>query len=790
MDIRYIPNLRNQNKYDSAKVSYIAEYIKNGISEHFRYDLRENVNKIRESMKDGKSKDALRVLKTQLPSIMFSLRPDSDNAHTGLIVFDIDKDGLNNYTPETLMEHIRRQNEYVLMAFISPSGCGVKIVVRTDCTNREDHNTYFDRLSARLANNYPVISIDMSGRNVNRLCFLSYDNEIFYNPECEVYKMPEQYKQSVIQLNKKPEQNAESAEKSKAFIKDFLDYCKNNSIDICSGYDEWMRLAHILKYTGSTVDVFDQYSQLSPTYKDKKDTKSLWNKVVPDGSITVKTLFRIAKSKGFNWKEYRESNNVKHIDKSLSKKNIQINEADIKENDAPFPNSFLCNFGPDFSYDQIIDHCLEMKDNKVLKEVIIRFFIRNRYKFIKDIIKDKIYIFDRHNLRCNVIQDDDYPTLSIEILDTLSINAAKDGIISSCIHDKSQLAAYNHVDTILNQLTPKETGAVRKVVECLGYKDVDSIEYRTTYMIVKKWLMGSIVCARGISSNDLCLILQGSQQGQGKSFFMKYLGSFWGDEYFTTFKQQLDSYEAIPLLHKYLTVDLDELESLNKKDMSYAKSFITTRDISYRKKFGKVEQHYIRRCSFVGTTNPKQFLTDTTGNRRWGVIEVLGCSLPEEPDKNVIDIKSLPPIKELYEEALYLVDIAKENHWLSGADEKLINENATKHQVESREMALIRDIVLIPGEKGYEDAEKETLIIPKSVFQEYIQHNIKANLNGREFNKALDLLDISVKVYRASGPIAEMMGGSKPFRGIEIELPPIFKQRIIDFFGRHYDKYR
>jgi predicted P-loop ATPase len=53
------------------------------------------------------------------------------------------------------------------------------------------------------------------------------------------------------------------------------------------------------------------------------------------------------------------------------------------------------------------------------------------------------------------------------------------------------------------------------------------------------------------------------------------------------------------------------------KEAEAVKAYITSQEDSYRPPYGKHVQTIPRRCTFIGTTNNPQFLTDKTGNRRF-----------------------------------------------------------------------------------------------------------------------------------------------------------------------------
>ncbi len=114
---------------------------------------------------------------------------------------------------------------------------------------------------------------------------------------------------------------------------------------------------------------------------------------------------------------------------------------------------------------------------------------------------------------------------------------------------------------------------------------------------------------------DYMLVLVGDQ-GKGKSSFLRYLAlnDGWYNDNFST----LDSSRAVENLRGMWIVELAELQATKRtKDVETIKSFITSRVDTYRAPYGRRTEQRPRMCVLAGTSNPVDFLTDKTGNRRF-----------------------------------------------------------------------------------------------------------------------------------------------------------------------------
>lgn len=137
-----------------------------------------------ERISSGKSQDnimAIRAgnseLKKMLPVALFSGRfttrkDDALEEHSGLIVLDFDH--VNAEASKALLS----TDEYVYACWISPSGEGLKALVRV--TNPERHREHFRALQSYFDSTYGLCA-DPSGINESRACFESYDPELVLN---------------------------------------------------------------------------------------------------------------------------------------------------------------------------------------------------------------------------------------------------------------------------------------------------------------------------------------------------------------------------------------------------------------------------------------------------------------------------------------------------------------------------------------------------------------------------------------------------------------------------------
>ncbi len=147
-----------------------------------------------ERIRQGKSKNLIedirqgnKEIKKRLPSILFAGEFTERNSrslkqHSGLMILDFDKYPSN----EVMMEHLEKlkENNHFVTLFISPSGNGIKAVLRVpNSLTKETHPQYFKAFQKE----YDYKYFDISNSNVDRVCFESYDPDIYINYEAEIY---------------------------------------------------------------------------------------------------------------------------------------------------------------------------------------------------------------------------------------------------------------------------------------------------------------------------------------------------------------------------------------------------------------------------------------------------------------------------------------------------------------------------------------------------------------------------------------------------------------------------
>lgn len=141
---------------------------------------------------------------------------------------------------------------------------------------------------------------------------------------------------------------------------------------------------------------------------------------------------------------------------------------------------------------------------------------------------------------------------------------------------------------------------------------------------------------------DYMLTIKG-RQGLGKSTIVAKMGGEWFSDTFSTMQGK----EAYEQLQGVWIMEVGELAGMKKTETEGIKQYISKQSDRFRPAYGRRLQEFPRQCIFVGTTNEDGFLRDTTGNRRFWIVDT-----PNKPTFSVWDDLTDEVVKQVWGEAI------------------------------------------------------------------------------------------------------------------------------------------
>lgn len=174
--------------------------------------------------------------------------------------------------------------------------------------------------------------------------------------------------------------------------------------------------------------------------------------------------------------------------------------------------------------------------------------------------------------------------------------------------------AYNPVLDYLAAIDWDGKDRTQELFELMGIQD-DTL----SQVLVRKWLLQTVALLYNDEESpfgaDGVLVLNGCQ-GAGKTSLFRRLAlrPEWFGEGATIKDNDKDTMRRC--VTRWI-VELGEVESTLKSDISALKAFVTSDMDIYRMPYARSDRKTARRASLCATCNSERYLIDPTGNRRW-----------------------------------------------------------------------------------------------------------------------------------------------------------------------------
>ncbi|WP_422155828.1 hypothetical protein KV699_02255 [Vreelandella titanicae] len=170
---------------------------------------------------------------------------------------------------------------------------------------------------------------------------------------------------------------------------------------------------------------------------------------------------------------------------------------------------------------------------------------------------------------------------------------------------------YHPVEDFLDNL-PSWDGCprlARLIPDAFGADDTDYSQHLGISMLVSAVAR---IREPGCKVDEM-IILEGGQ-GLGKSTCIREL---FGAEWYVELSEAPDNKDFFLTIQGAWAVEIGELQSFSKANITMVKMAITRRDDKFRPPYAQRAVSHPRQCIFIGTTNATEYLIDSTGARRF-----------------------------------------------------------------------------------------------------------------------------------------------------------------------------
>jgi len=239
----------------------------------------------------------------------------------------------------------------------------------------------------------------------------------------------------------------------------------------------------------------------------------------------------------------------------------------------------------------------------------------------------------------------------------------------------------NEYNPVKEWIDSKEWDGTSRLQEFLN-TIVSSTPPQLKDMLLKKWLISCVAAAYEPNGVELegILVIQGAQ-GLGKTLWFKRLCDYdrgWLLEGATLNPSDKDSVKRAV---SHWIVELGEIESTFKKsDIDQLKAFVTAKTDELRLPYDRAFTTYQRRTAFYASVNQREFLTDTSGNRRFWCISVTD-----------IDVNHGIDMQQLWAEVKETLYVKGQKNWFLSPDERELLQDSNEAY---RTQSSVEDLVL------------------------------------------------------------------------------------------------
>lgn len=292
------------------------------------------------------------------------------------------------------------------------------------------------------------------------------------------------------------------------------------------------------------------------------------------------------------------------------------------------------NFGdiPDFDLEQPLRNAYqytsktdreekESHEPKICK--MIR-FMDEYYEIRRNIVKELIE-FRRKPTATDEKASSDFAILRAKDVNTFYINAQMKGI--SCSQNSLKALVDSDYAKPFNPFThyffslPTWNGKTDYIAQLAQrVKTTDPAFFIDS---LRHWLVGMVACAIDDKVQNQQLLLLHGGQGSGKSTFIRKLLPPELDTYYRCGMIIPENKDHLLQLSSSLIIDLDEFDTLPSWQMQSLKRLIVQGVVTERKVFDLQMNNFIRRASFIASTNDQHFLVDILENRRYLINTIL-----------------------------------------------------------------------------------------------------------------------------------------------------------------------
>jgi hypothetical protein len=542
--------------------------------------------------------------------------------YSSCIILDIDK-----LTASELQnaKNLAAQSEFTYACFISPSGNGLKILVKID-TPKTEHKETFLKVQAHYES-ILKLEIDKSGKDVTRLCFYSWDENLYLNENASVFASEAK---EVVIANEVKQSQTNNQQPTTDNREAIYNHCVNFT-------------EKKVQFVNGSRNVFVHQLACNLNRKGVALQEAL-GYILTDFGYDEKEVTQAVNSAYGNLNEFgtNEFNPKQNKPKTLNLKPT-TSEVEDEDEDKPKPTQ--------------IDR--------------LELFLSTRYVFRHNMVSGKLEFQYFGKKKWNVMND---------FIENSMLRECLKGRIRTNLSSLRNLL-YSDFCVLFNPFEdyffnlPSYDEKTDYITELAN--TITTTKQDLWQQCFKKWLVAMVGCVLDDKVINHTVIVFSGKQGLGKTTWVEKLVPKPLKEYLFSGTINPNNKDTLVQLAECMLINLDELENLNRSEIGSLKEIITKTQIRMRKAYGHNNETMPRRASFAGSVNTAQFLNDSTGSRRFLCFELEGIKYQHDVDINMA-----------FSQALFLFKSGF-RFWFDQEEIKNITANNEQYQLHSPEEELL-----------------------------------------------------------------------------------------------------
>ena len=542
--------------------------------------------------------------------------------YSSCIILDIDKLSAADLQNA---KHLANQSEFTFASFISPSGNGLKILVKIN-SDKANHKEAFLLVQAHYEN-ILKLEIDKSGKDITRLCFYSWDENLYLNENATTFVTLSAVEMPIEKVCH-PElvEGPQTTESSEAVYNHCIKFTEKK-----------------VQFVNGSRNVFVHQLACNLNRKGVLLQEAL-GYILTDFGYDEKEVTQAVNSAYGNSHEFGKNEKFEQPNKPKKKENFSITDTtEDDDEDKPKPTQ--------------IDR--------------LELFLSNKYVFRHNIVSGKLEFQYFGKKKWNVMND---------FIENSMLRECLKGRIKTNLSSLRNLL-YSDFCVLFNPFEdyffnlPSYDEKTDYITELAN--TITTTKQELWQQCFKKWLVAMVGCVLDDKVINHTVIVFSGKQGLGKTTWVEKLVPKPLKEYLFSGTINPNNKDTLVKLSECMLINLDELENLNRSEIGSLKEIITKTQIRMRKAYGHNNETMPRRASFAGSVNTAQFLNDSTGSRRFLCFELEGIKYQHNVDINMA-----------FSQALFLFKSGF-RYWFDQEEIKSITENNEQYQLHSPEEELL-----------------------------------------------------------------------------------------------------